>query len=292
MKNIGIIAEETASLPQEIIDKHQMAFVPYLVDWPEGDNLPGENIFQKMREADKQGIQSLPKTSQPSPWTFKKIFEQELLKSEDLLCITLSSKLSGGYNSALQARKMLSDSDQPRVHIIDCFNVSAGEGLFNLRAVDLIEQGKDIEEIVKEIKRFIHNVHLFGMVQDPKWLEAGGRMSHHLAVLVRQMAKIGMRPLLGVKEGVVTSVALKMQAKDLPTALFREFEKETKELREKGKKIRVAITHADNFQSAQELKELIKKNASDVEIAFISLIDPIIGVHVGPGTLICTWCEK
>lgn len=292
MKNISIIAEETASLPQEIIDKHRMAFVPYLVDWSEGENLPGDNIFQKMREADKRGIKSLPKTSQPSPWTFKKVFEEELLKSENVLCITLSSKLSGGYNSALQARKMLADSDQPRVHIIDCLNVSAGEGLFNLRALDLIEEGKDIEEVVEGIKKFINEVHLFGMVEDPKWLEAGGRMSHPLAILVKQMAKIGMRPLIGVKEGVVTSVALKMQAKDVPTALFKELEKETNDLREKGKKIKVAITHADNPRGAQELKDLIEKNINNIEIAFVGLIDPIIGVHVGPGTVICVWCKK
>lgn len=291
MKNIDLVVGETASLPQEIINKYQMAFVPYLVDWSEGNDLPGENIFQKMREADKRGIKTPPKTSQPSPWTFKKIFEEELLKSENLLCITLSSKLSGGYNSAIQARKMLTDSDQPRVHIVDCFNVSAGEGLFDLKAIDLINEGKDIEEVVKEIKKFIHNVHLFGMVEDPKWLEAGGRMSHPLAVLVRQMAKIGMRPLIGIKEGVVTSVALKMQAKDVPTALFKELQKETNELREKGKKIKVAITHADNPQGAQELQDLIESNLNNVEIAFVSLIDSIIGVHVGPGTIICAWCE-
>lgn len=288
---IGLIVGESADLTKEIIEKYGMVVVPYVVDWRDGDDLPGENIFQKMRAADKRGIENLPKTSQPSPWTFKKVFEEELKKSEKILCITLSSKLSGGYNSALQAKRMLKEAEQGQVYILDSFNVAAAEGLFDLHAQELIEKGKDIEEIMKELKEFISKVHLFGMLEDPKWLEAGGRMSHTLATLVRQMAKIGMRPLVGVKKGVVTSVALKMQAKDVPTALFRELDSETKRSREAGKRIRAAIIHADNLDGAERLKELIENELKEVEIAFLNLIDPIIGVHVGPGTLICVWHE-
>lgn len=286
MKSISLVVGETASLPQEIIEKNGMIFVPYVIDWRDGEDLPGENIFQKMREAEKRGIKTLPKTSQPSPWTFKKIFEEALKNSEKVICITLSSKLSGGYNSALQARRMLKEEDKKHIHIIDCENVSAGEGLFNLKALDLINEGKGVERIVEELKEFIPKIHLFGMLEDPKWLEAGGRMNHTLASLVRQMQKIGMRPLIGIKDGVVKSVALRMQAKDIPTALLKELEKESK-----GKKIKVAIVHADNLKGAEKLKEMIEKEMPNVEIAFLSLIDSVIGVHVGPGTLICAWHE-
>jgi len=290
MKHIGLVVGESASLPKEIIEKHQMAFVPYVVDWGQGENLPGENIFQKMREADKKGIKG-PQTSQPSPWTFKKIFEEELIKSEKIVCITLSSKLSGGYNSACQGKKMLDEKDGERIYIIDSFNASAGEGLFDLRAAELINKEKNIEKIAKELKNFIPAVHLFGMVEDPKWLEAGGRMSHTLANLVRQMAKIGMRPLLGVRKGEIIPVALKMQAKDVPTALFRELELETKKPRENGKKIKAAIVHADNPEGAKKLNEMIKENLKETEVVFINLVDSIIGVHVGPGSLLCAWHE-
>lgn len=292
MKAISLIVGETSSLSKEIIEKQGMTFIPYIVDWRDGDDLPGENIYQKMREAERQGIKTLPKTSQPSPWTFKKAFEEELKKSEKILCPTLSSKLSGGYNSAVQARKMLEKSEQKRIYIIDSLNVTAGEGLFVLKAVDLIKEGKEIEEIVGELEKFVPKVHLFGMLEDPKWLEAGGRMSHPLAVLVRQMAKIGMRPLIGLKKGVVTSVALKMQAKDVPMALLKELKEETKKARKEGKKIRTAVAQADNPVGAKRLKELIEKELPEVEIAFINLIDSVVGIHVGPGTLLCAWCPN
>jgi len=286
MRKIGLVVGETSSLPKEIIQEQKFAFVPYVVDWRDGENIPGENIFQKMREAEKRGIKTLPKTSQPSPWTFKKVFKEELKKSEYILCITLSSKLSGGYNSAILARGMLSNSEKEKVFVLDSLNVTAGEGLFDIRAAELIKSKKNIKEVFKELKEFIPKVHLIGFLEDPKWLEAGGRLSHPLAVLIRQMQKIGMRPLIGVKDGLVKAVSLRMRAKDIPSALFKELKRQIK-----NKKVQVAITHADNLEGAEKLKELINKELKEVEIAFVNLIDTVVGVHVGPGTLTLAWTE-
>lgn len=129
------------------------------------------------------------------------------------------------------------------------------------------------------------------MLGDPKWTEAGGRLPHSLAILLRQMQKVGMRPLIGLRNGELKPVALKMKARDVPTALFKELEKETEELRRLGKKIRVGIGHADNLKGADRLKELIKKNLKEIEIALINLFDPVIGIHTGPETLACAWSE-
>jgi len=62
MNKIGLVVDERADLPQEIIEKYQMAVVPVKMDWPEIENLPGENTFQKMREAEKREIKSFGKT--------------------------------------------------------------------------------------------------------------------------------------------------------------------------------------------------------------------------------------
>jgi len=74
MNKIGLVVDEGADLPQEIIEKYQMAVVPVKMDWPEIENLPGENTFQKMREAEKREIKSFGKTSQPSPKDFLDAF--------------------------------------------------------------------------------------------------------------------------------------------------------------------------------------------------------------------------
>ena len=137
MNKIGLVADEGADLPQEIIEKHQMAVVPVKMDWPDLENLPGENTFQKMREAEKRGIKSFGKTSQPSPKDFLEAFKKQLERFDKIICITLTSKLSGTYNSANQAKNILPPEDQKRVFIVDSLNASCGEALSTLKAIDL-----------------------------------------------------------------------------------------------------------------------------------------------------------
>ena len=297
MNKIGLVVDEGADLSQEIIEKYQMAVVPVKMDWPDLENLPGENTFQKMREAEKRGIKSFGKTSQPSPKDFLDAFEKQLERFDKIICITLTSKLSGTYNSANQARGMLREEDQKRIFIVDSLNASCGEGLSDLKAIDLIEQGKDTEEIVKELEKFVPQVRLYGMLEEIKWLEASGRISPTLANWVRRMQKIGVRPIIGIKKGMIKAIGIKAGAKDISTALFHQFEAKTKKLRlqpsrhPQGKKIRVAITHGDNLGGAQTLKEMIEKELEGVEVAFINLIDNVLGILVGPDTLILAWSE-
>ena len=291
MNKIGLVVDEAADLPQEIIGRHQMAVVPVKMDWPDLENLPGENTFQKMREAEKRGIKSFGKTSQPSPKDFLEAFKRQLERFEKIICITITSKLSGTYNSANQARGILSEEDQKRVFIVDSLNASCGEGLSNLKAIDLIEAGKEIEEIVKELEKFTSQIYLYGMLEEVKWLEASGRISPTLANWVRRMQKIGVRPIIGIKKGVIKAIGIKAGAKDIPTGLFHQFEAKTRKLRNLNKKIRVAITHGDNLEGAQKLKEMIEKELENTEVAFINLIDNVLGVLVGPGAFILAWCE-
>lgn len=291
MNKIGLVVDEAADLPKEIIEKYQMAVVPVKMDWPDLENLPGENTFQKMREAEKRGIKSFGKTSQPSPKDFLVAFKKQLESFDKILCITVTSKLSGTYNSANQARGILSQEDQKRVFIVDSLNASCGEGLSDLKAIDLIEQGKDTEEIVKELEKFVPQVRLYGIFEDPKWLEASGRISSTLANWFRRMQKLGFRPILGVKKRLVKAIGIKAKAKDIPTALFHQFEAKTKKLRNQGKKIRVAITHGDDLPGVQKLKEMIEKNLENTEVAFVNLIDNVLGVLVGPNAIILAWCK-
>jgi len=152
---IGLVVDEGADLPREIIEKYQIAVVPVKMEWPDIENLPGENTFQKMREAEKRGIKSFGKTSQPSPKDFLDAFKRQLERFEKIICITITSKLSGTYNSANQAKNILGPEGGERIFIVDTLNASCGEGLLDLKAIDLIEEEKDVEEIVKELEKFV-----------------------------------------------------------------------------------------------------------------------------------------
>jgi len=304
---IGLVIDEGADLPREIIEKYQIEVVPLKMEWPDIEGLPGENIFQKMREAEKRGVKSIGKTSQPSPKDFVEAFSRQFERFEKLICITITSMHSGTYNSACQAKNFLEPEKKEKIFILDSLNGSCGMGLLVLRAIDLIGKGeKKVEEIFKDLEVFRPKIVLRGILRDPKWLEASGRISSTVANLIRKMEKIGFRPMLGIKNGVVKAVGIKTRAKDIPTALFNEFKEKTKKILSQNKKIRVAISHGDNLGMTQRLKEMIEELRSSpvlakasaiesefkaVEVAFVSLIDNVIGVLVGPDALVLAWCE-
>ena len=85
---------------------------------------------------------------------------------------------------------------------------------------------------------------------------------------------------------------VKLQAKDIPTALFRQFEGEIKKSKSEQKRIRVVITHGDNLEGAQRLKEMIEKNFGGAKVSFTNIINDIVGALVGPDTLACAWYEE
>jgi len=291
MQKIGLVTDGAADLPEELIEKHQIAIVPIKMDWPDIENLPGDNVFQKIREGEKRGVKTFGKTSQPSPKDFLVAFKEQLNNFEKIICITVTSKLSGTNNSAIQAKNFLTDEEKERIFIIDSLNASCGEGLLNFKAIGLIEQGKGAEEIIQELEKSVPYVYFYGMFVDPKWLEASGRISHTLANWVRRVQKIGLRPLLGMKKGLLISMGIKRGARNIPDALFHEIENKTKKSREQGKKILIAISHGDNFGQAEHLKEMIEGKLKGCEVVFITLIDNVLAILAGPDSLVFGWYE-
>jgi DegV family protein with EDD domain len=287
MRNsVGIITEETTGLSKEIVKENRIEIVSCKVSWPEGENLPGENIYQKMREAEKMGIKIFPKTSQPSPKDYLSAFQKQLKSFEKILCITLSSKLSGSFNSAYQAREMLKEKE--RIFLFDSLNATVGQALLVLKAIELIKEGKEIEEILKECQESISKIHFYIFLEDPKWLEAGGRLSHLVANWVRKFQKMHLFPCLGIKNGLVKAIGI-TKGKDISEALFRQIESKSKKLA-KNKKIRVAIGYTDNFEMAKNLEKEIKEKLK-AEIPLITFLSPVVGAHVGPGSLAAAWTE-
>lgn len=291
MGKIGIIVDEGADLPQDIIEKYQIATVPVKLYWPDIEDLPGENTFQKMKELEKRGIKSFGKTSQPSVKDFLDKYNLQLERFEEVVCITVTSKLSGTYNSANQARKFLEQEKQNKVFLADSLSASGGEALLVFRAIDLIETGKTAEEIAKDLEEFALQVHTYMMFEDPKWIEASGRISPLVANLMRGMAKIGIRPVMSFKQGVLGPAGVKTGAKEITAGLLKQFEQDVGKTKKEGKKIRVVITHGDNLPAAQKLKEMIEKDFKSIEFPFLNILDNVLGALAGPGTLALAWCE-
>jgi len=285
LKNkIGIVADEGGDLPKELIEKHKISIVPFKVDLGEMKDLAG-NIYQRIREAEKRGLKSFVKTSQPSPGDFLKAFKEKLKEFEEIICVTVTSKHSGTFNSALQAREFLPEKE--KIHVIDSMNVSGGEGLIILKAVSLIKSGLKISEILEKLKESVLKTNLVFVLENPKWAVASGRIPKVLGALLERMQNLGFYPVLTIKKGKIKLSSIRKGVKDLSSALFEEFK--SKILKEKIEtKIKTAITHADNEKEAKKLEDLILK-VKNCKIEFKNIIGNIVGGLSGPGALALAW---
>jgi len=284
--SIGIVTEDAASILPKILEKYQIEIVNTKFDWPELERIEGENIYQKIKKAYEMGIKSRPKTSQATPKDYLDAFKKQLQKFEKILCLTLSSKISGCYNSAIQAKEMLPEKEKERIFVFDTQNVVAGQALFVLRAIELIQEQREIEEIIEELKKLILKTRFYIILADPKGAEFIGRISKSQANWIRRMKKLKLHPIIKIKDGVLTKGGI-VFGKDEPEALFKKILKESEKERKLGKKIRVIINHADNLEGAKKLKGLLKEKG--FEVSFISEGSPIVCAITGPGTLICAF---
>jgi DegV family protein with EDD domain len=283
-QKIGIVADEGGDLPKELIEKHKISIVPFKVDLGEMKDLSG-NIYQRIKEAEKKGLKSFVKTSQPSPGDFLKAFREKLKEFEEIICITVTSKHSGTFNSALQAREYLPEKE--KIHVVDSMSVSGGEGLIILKVVSLIKSSLKINEILGKLKESVSKTNLIFVLESPKWAVASGRIPKVLGAFLEKMKNLGFYPVLTLKKGKIGLSSIRKGVKDLSSALFEEFK--NKILKEKIKsEIKTAITHADNEKEAKKLEDLILK-VKNCKVEFKNIIGNIVGGLSGPGAVALAW---
>jgi DegV family protein with EDD domain len=283
--SIGIVTDDVAMLLPKITEKYKIEILPIRYNWPEEKDLPGENIYQKMREAEKRGVPATVKTTQINPKQYLEAYQKQLKEFDKVLCITLSSKLSGCYNSALQAKEM---SENPgKIFVLDSLMAASGQALLILKAVELIQEQREIKEILRELKELIPKIHTYVIFEDPKWIEGIGRITHSQANWVRRMKKINIHPLTELKNGLVCKSGV-IFASSSGEALFKKVLKESKKARREGRKIRTVIGHADKPEEAENLKKLLKEKIK-AEVSFIAMGPTVVCAAAGPGTLLVGW---
>ena len=249
--SIGIVTEDITSLPSKVLQKYRIEIASAILDWPDLEKIPGENVYQKMREIERLGIKTFPKASQATPKSYLDAYEKQLQTFDKALCITVSSKISGCYNSAIQAKDMVKTPG--KIFIIDSLNGAAGEALLVLKALEMIGEQREIAEIINELKNLIPQVNTYVMFEDPKWIESIGRITKKQGDWVRRMKKIRLQPVMKIKEGTLGKGGI-VWARDMSEALFKKIAKDSKKIRKEGKKIRVIINQADNSEGAEKLR--------------------------------------
>lgn len=248
-------------------------------EYQDGVNISKDEFYKEMSESEE-----LPKTSQPTPQRFHEIFQEEIDKDNEVLFISLSSKLSGTYQSATIGRNMLEDSDQDKIYLVDSLNVSGGVVQLLLKANAMVKQGIPLSEVKSELEESREDIKLFALLDTLDNLKKGGRISATKATVGELL---NIKPLISVIDGLIESLeTFRGRKKGLSKIL--EMYNENKDSIDKQY---LFIVH--NYENKEELIEDISKFELDNFKEIIHLkIGPTIGTYAGPNALGFSFIKK
>ena len=283
--SIGLVVDERAGLTQKIINHYRIEVVPFKISWPGGESLAGDTVCEKIKEAKKQGLTQKPKIESITPDFFLEAYKNQLKDFEHVLCIVSSSKLSDNFRSALKAKKMLNPEEQTRVFVVDSKNISAGQSLLILEAIELIKEHRSAEEIKSKLESIVPRINVYAILENSRWWKKEQFSGFWFK------KKEGQEFLLTqMKDGKMTPAG-KVRTKNFAEILFKRIDRQTSKDVKKGKRIRAVIAHGDNPEQAEQLKSSLKKSKR-ADISFVTITDPVTSINACPESLIAGWIVK
>ena len=281
--SVKIMTDSTSYIDEKLRKDLDIRILPLYVSFPDESIKETEienEVFYAMME--QKGI---PLSSQP---TIGELYEEMVdivSKGDDLLCIFLSSDMSGTYNSACKVReKVLEEYKNAKIYILDSRSNSMQLGFAAIVAARAAINGKGIEEIVKIAEENIKKSRFLFIPDNLEYLKKGGRIGGGGA-LIGNILKI--IPVLTVKDGktnILKKVRTKVKAvkEMVEKVLEDDFEYCVKE---------IIVHHINCYDEAKELADKLKEKLN-LNVAIVD-IGPVIGLHVGPGAIgIAYYTEK
>jgi DegV family protein with EDD domain len=276
MGRVRLVTDSTADIPQEICLSLGIEVVPLKVHfgndtYRDGISLHADHFYELLAQSS-----GLPTTSQPSPVDFieiyKKIIEEPDVK---IISIHISSELSGTYQSAVLAKSLVSENAD--ITTIDSRSASYGMGGIVVAAAEAAKQGKSKEEILALIQKLTEQSKLYFLVDTLEYMQKGGRIGK-AAALLGSLLKI--KPILSMEDGEAVSVE-KVRGHKAAVSRIIELLKQTEIA---ASKVRVMIAHSNDLEAARHLGALVAENFQLSSLSYTA-IGPVIGTHVGPGTV-------
>ena len=234
-----------------------------------------EEFYDKLAAA-----QELPKTAQITPAQFEKIFQPYKDSGDDVVCLFISSKMSGTLQSARVAKNILGAEN---ILLPDTLNVTFALGLLVEEAVKMRDAGMTGAEIVAKIEELIPRIRLFAMIEDLKYLKMGGRLSATSALVA---SILGICPIITLKDGLVEVVGKARGKKAAFAAIRKWVEKEPI-----SSDYCVTMGHANVPENCKALQEFLGDLLKKREVHVCS-IGSIVGTHTGPGAVGLAYIKK
>lgn len=272
---IKLVTDSTAYLPEELIRQHDIRVVPLYVHFGEtafreGIDLSNGEFFARLKEAPV-----LPTTSQPSAGEFYQVFKELVDEGHEVITVTISSKLSGTWNSAMAAKEMLPDAD---ISVVDSLSTSIGLQLMIQAAIEAISAGATRQQIVDQVEQVKQSMKVLFVVDTLEYLAKGGRIGNAKAFLGTLLK---VKPILVLQDGAIEPCE---QVRSKRKAQARMLELVEEHLGSQGSQAKVAITNALVPEEAHSLALELSERLCCTEPT-VADIGAVVGTHTGPGVI-------
>jgi len=276
MNRFVVVTDSTANLPPELVSEYDIPIIPLTVHWGEETYLDGVTLDTPTFYKWLQERRVFPTTSQPSPGAFMEFFQSvaEKYQTTSIMGIFISAELSGTLASAIQAK-----ADLPHLHIelIDSRSTSMGLGMQVLAAARAAREGQSLEAGVEQVLRVRDNMHIIFAVDTLEYLHRGGRIGGAARLLG---TALNLKPVLHLEEGKVMPLEkVRMRRKSLQRVV--EIVKERVDGRHLAE---IAVIHSQAGSDADLVEGWLKETFSP-EVMYNTILTPVVGTHVGPGTI-------
>lgn len=275
-----IIVDSTADLMPEY--KERVQIVPLTVHFGDQEYIDGVTIdhktfYEKLVESDV-----LPTTSQATPDAFMKEFDKVKEAGEAAVVITISSKLSGTYQSATIAA-----SEYDNIYIVDSGTAAMGSGILVEMAFELLEKGLDAKTIAERLEEEKKKIIIVALVDTLEYLKKGGRVSKTVAFAG---GILNIKPVLSVIDGEINMLGKARGSKMGNNLLVQEIEKAGGVDFSKPVMLGYSgLSDALLLKYIEDSKHLWEGNIQEVRY---TTIGSVIGTHAGPGAVVVAFFKK
>lgn len=269
--NRYIITDSTAYLDNDLLNKYNISVVPLNVhikekSFKEGIGISNQDYFQILRSEP-----IFPATSQPASGDFLSLFNK-MQNGDEALFISISSKLSGTLQSAQIASNITNKKIKIYLHDSKC--TAAGMALQVLKAAEMLQAGYDMPSIVSYLEGMRERTKFFFMVNDLEYLARGGRIGRAASILGNI---IQLKPILWIEDGEI-ALFDKVRSKQKALKLIISQVEKAKDNLEA-----IMVASVDAHEETLLLQQEIQKFCP-IPVGFQD-VGPVIGTHVGPGSL-------
>lgn len=274
MANVIILTDSSAYLPKEIVAEYPIEVLPLTLIWEgqpyrDGVDILPDEFYQRLSTSE-----SMPQTSQVTVNQFEEMFQKLLNDGHEVLCMGISKGISSSYDSAIQALKTFKGKP---VEVLDTKLVSMALGLQVLMTARAAKEGASLAECKKIAEEAYPKIGVYFTVDTLKYLAAGGRINSAKRLVG---TALNIKPILEIRDGKIELVESVISKKKAIRRMVKLVEKGIDD----RKPVRISVFHALEQEAALELLAELKESLG-AEEAILSHVSPVVGAHVGPGTI-------